>query len=42
MDAASVIEWDGSGVVIKSDVANVAALGNVADQLRTITTTPKQ
>ncbi|MCW6528699.1 MULTISPECIES: hypothetical protein [Sphingomonas] len=40
--ATSVIAWDGYGVVIKGNVANVAALGNVADQLRTITTTPKQ
>jgi hypothetical protein len=35
--ATSVIAWDGYGVVIKSDIENLADLINVAERLRGIT-----
>lgn len=35
--ATSVIAWDGYGVVIASQVADLASLGAVAGQLRNIT-----
>lgn len=32
--ATAVIAWDGYGIIIKSDILNVADLANVAERLR--------
>jgi len=35
--ATAVVAWDGYGVVIKSNIADVASIGAVAEQLRSAT-----